>query len=217
MNKNLLTRRRVFFFAVALTLLVSSSAFGAATIVIQTSETANVGFNDPTPVSPVGGNNGTTLGQQRLIAVQHAADIWGAVLTSGPTIVVRASWPSDVPCTATTAVLASAGTVGLVNNFPNQITANTWYSRALANKLAGTDLSSTGPEIDAEFNSKIGTSGCLPTRTWYLGLDNNHGAGIDLVTVTIHELGHGLGFASFTNEATGAQPSNRPSIFDRFL
>ncbi len=207
----------MFLFAFALTLLASSSAFGAATIVVQPNDPANVGFNDPTPVSPVGDNNGTTLGQQRLIAVQRAADIWGAVLTSGPTITVRANWPNDVPCTATTAVLASAGTVGLVGNFANAPFANTWYSRALANKLAGTDLSAAGPEIDAEFNSRIGTSGCLPTRFWYLGLDNNHGAGIDLVTVTIHELGHGLGFASFTNEATGAQPSNRPSIFDRFL
>ena len=38
------------------------------------------GFNDPTPAAPVGGNTGTTLGQQRLIAFQHAADIWGAEL-----------------------------------------------------------------------------------------------------------------------------------------
>jgi hypothetical protein len=29
-----------------------------------------VGFNDPTPATPVGGNIGTTIGQQRLIAFQ---------------------------------------------------------------------------------------------------------------------------------------------------
>ena len=34
---------------------------GAATIVIQNGNAAGVGFNDPTPAAPVGGNAGTTL------------------------------------------------------------------------------------------------------------------------------------------------------------
>lgn len=58
-------------------LSLSSSAFGAATIVIQNGDAAGVGFNDTTAVAPIGGNTGTTLGQQRLNAFQFAANIWG--------------------------------------------------------------------------------------------------------------------------------------------
>ena len=43
------------------------------------------GFNDPSApdlASTTGGNNGATLGAQRLIAFQHAADIWANRLSS---------------------------------------------------------------------------------------------------------------------------------------
>ena len=51
-----------------------------ATITIFNTNAPGVGFNDPTPAVPVGGNTGTTVGAQRLIAFQRAADIWGALL-----------------------------------------------------------------------------------------------------------------------------------------
>ena len=59
-----------------------SAAYAAMTITIVNGNAAGVGFNDPTPVAPVGGNPGTTLGQQRLNAFQYAASIWGATLDS---------------------------------------------------------------------------------------------------------------------------------------
>ena len=43
-------------------------AHAAATIQITSRDPAGVGFNDPTPVAPVGGNPGTTLGEQRMLA-----------------------------------------------------------------------------------------------------------------------------------------------------
>jgi PA domain/Domain of unknown function (DUF4214) len=193
----------------------SSATLASATITIQNNDPAGMGFNDPTPVSPVGGNTGTTLGQQRLIAFQFAANIWGATINSVPTITVRAGW-SSMPCTADTGTLGSAGTIGIRGNFPNAPFANTWYSSALANALAGTDLN-VNPEINATFNSQIGTPGCLQDSGWYLGLDGNHGTKVNLVTVLLHELSHGLGFQSFTDETTGAQPSNFPTIYDKFL
>jgi hypothetical protein len=67
-------------FSLVVALGASSSAFGAATIVIFNNDPAGVGFNDPTVVAPVGGNAGTTRGQQRLIAFQAAANKWGATL-----------------------------------------------------------------------------------------------------------------------------------------
>ena len=38
------------------------------------------GFNDPTPATPVGGNTGVTVGEQRLIVFRYAASIWSSKL-----------------------------------------------------------------------------------------------------------------------------------------
>ena len=59
-------------------MIASSTAFGTATIVIQNNDAPGVGFNDPTPATPVGNNPGTTVGDQRLRAFEFAASIWGA-------------------------------------------------------------------------------------------------------------------------------------------
>ena len=201
----------------AISLVAASSASGQATVVILNDvDAAGTGFNDNTPVAPVGGNPGTTLGQQRLNAFQFAANIWGASLTSGPTITIRASWESTLTCTTTSATLGAASPVSLRENFPNAPFSATWYPAALANALAGND-SSPNPEIRARFNPNLGTTNCLPNRPWYLGLDNAHGSGIDLVTVLLHEFGHGLGFQTFTDPQTGDFFSGDPSIWDRFL
>jgi hypothetical protein len=209
------------FPALLLTLIVgmfaSSTAFGAATIVIQNNDAAGVGFNDPTPATPVGNNPGTTVGEQRLKAFEFAAGIWGATLTSGPTITIRASWSTTMTCTTTTAVLGSAGALSNFRDFPGAPFPGTWYGSALANALGGSDLSSN-PEITASFNANIGSAGCLDSAHWYYGFDNAHGnTGIDLVTVLLHEFGHGLGFQTLTKSDTGAQSQGFPSIYDRFL
>lgn len=181
----------------------------AATITIVNTNAANVGFNDPTPVAPVGGNAGTTLGQQRLIAFQHAANIWGATLDSKAEIRVQASFV-PLACTATAATLGSAGAIQVFSDFPGTFDANTWYHVALANKLAGEDLApgpggTSADDIRARFNSNIGTPGCLTATTWYYGLNTGHAANqINLVTVLLHEFAHGLGFSSFANVSTGA-------------
>jgi hypothetical protein len=195
--------------------VLSSSAFGAATIVIQNGDAAGVGFNDTTAVVPVGGNPGLTLGQQRLNAFQFAANIWGATLNSNSTITVRATW-EPLTCTSTSAVLGSAGAASTWRDFSGATFPGTWYSAALANALAGVDLAGT-QEINARFNVNLGTPGCGEGFPFYLGLDNNHGNSTDLVAVLLHEFSHGLGFQTFTNASTGVQNSGFPSIYDRFL
>lgn len=198
-------------------LMTTSIAFGSATIVIENGDPAGTGFNDPTAAAPVGGNSGTTVGQQRLNAFQFAANIWGATLTSGPTIKIHASWAS-LACTASSGIFGFAGNTGTIwRDFLGSVPGH-WYGNALANALRNTDGNGATAEITALFNSNLGTPGCLQTLHWYYGLDTNTDAGgINLVAVLLHEFSHGLGFQTFTNSGSGAQAFGFPSIYDRFL
>src|ERR1700753_528635 len=98
---------------------------GAANIVIVNGDPAGVGFNDPTPTAPVGGNTGATLGAQRLIVFQAAAQKWGSTLSSAVTIRVNAVWTA-LTCNANSAVLGSAGPSEAWRDFSNAPVANHW-------------------------------------------------------------------------------------------
>jgi len=195
---------RALAFLAAAGLAVLPAPALAATITIVNGDGPGEGFNDPTPVAPVGGNPGTTLGEQRLNAFQFAANIWGALLDSPVEIQIRAFF-NPLTCTAASAVLGSAGALTVSSDFPGALLPGTWYSQALANRLSGSDTDPVTPDIQAQFNSNLnGNPACLGGTGWYLGFDDNKGTNIDLVTVLLHELAHGLGFQSFVNSATGA-------------
>ena len=126
--------------AVAGTLVAAHPASAGARIVIINNNAPGVGFNDPTPAAPVGGNPGTTKGEQRLIAFQHAANLWGAMLDSTVEIRVQAQF------TALGAnVLGSAGATFIFRDFtgnpgfPGAAFPLTWYHSALADKRSGFD------------------------------------------------------------------------------
>ncbi|WP_306393928.1 PA domain-containing protein [Telluria beijingensis] len=207
-----------FLLVASLGAIDNIGAARAATIVIVNENAPGVGFNDPTPADPVGGNPGTTLGEQRLIAFQHAADLWEATLDSDVPIRIGASFV-PLSCNITSAVLGAAGATEAWANFPGAPRTNTWYPGALAARLAGVDLTAPeDPHISASFNSLLGlTPTCVPGLTFYLGLDNNAGAQIDLVAVLLHEIAHGLGFQSFTSGDTGQTLLGRPAIWDYYL
>ena len=228
MNKSL---RRIAELSIAVASLCAGiAAHAAATITIVNGDPAGVGFNDPTVVAPVGGNTGTTLGQQRLNVYTTVTANWGAQLTSSVPIKVYATWEA-LTCTATSAVLGSAGAWDIERDFPGAPFPDTWYSVALANKLSGVDATPGDPtatdirdqlgvDIVARFNINLGSATCLPGAPFYLGLDNNHGALIDFYAVLLHELGHGLGFLALTSGQTGARPNDgapHPSMWERFM
>ena len=197
----------------------------AVPIVLNNVDAPDAGLNDPTPATPVGGNHGTTVGAQRLGVFQEAARLWGDILGGDVPVVIQSSF-IPLGCNANSGVLGAAGTITVWADFPGAAHAETWYPAALANQLAGEDLSPGDPDpgflaepynddVIAVFNSELGKTDCLEGAHWYYGLDNNPGpGGIDFLNVVMHEIAHGLGFSSFTDESTGEGFLDMPGIYE---
>lgn len=221
-------RKQLLCLVAAGALFAAAPAMSAKFEIINI-DPAGVGFNDPTPAAAVGGNTGTTIGEQRLNAYRRALDLWGSVLKSNVTIHVVGSFSAFPPELCAGNVLARAGAFQIFSNFPNAPKKDTWYGVALANALAGEDLApgQLGPEdgyvgadILAQFNGGIGAPACIPGSTWYYGLDNNAPPGtIDFLNTFMHEVAHGLGFANFITETDGLPPAypdlDYPDIYMR--
>jgi hypothetical protein len=205
---------RPFVAACALLGMIAGGA-QAATITIVNLDGAGEGFNDPTPVAPVGGNPGTTIGAQRLFVFNYAAGIWGGLLPSAVEIKVNAKFDPQT-CDASGAVLGSTSAGSSHRNFANAPYPNTWYQQALANRLAGVDLNPGVNDMDITFNSNLNGIPPCPFR-WYYGVDGNEGADIELLPVVLHEIGHGLGFATITLAGVQMGTPPGPHAYDRNL
>ena len=215
-------RRSLMFSA-----LLAAGLFGA----INTASAADIridnkdagtgqGLDDPTPATPVGGNPGTTRGEQARIVFQFAGDIWGAVLQSNIPITVSASF-AKLSCDATSGVLGSAGTTSIFafnDPAPAGALPNVLYHSALTDALGNEDASPGDPDIAAQFNGALGSTGCLEGSAWYFGLDGKPPAGtIDFLNVVVHEMAHGLGFSGFGNLSTGAPYAGYQDIYTTFV
>ncbi len=212
-----------------LPLLVGASlAANAGEILINNVDADGVGFNDPTPAAPVGGNPGATIGDQRLFAYEFAADRWESILQPDQDIIVQASFDA-LPCDPDGGVLGSAGTIQVFANFEGALWPETWSHAALSNQLAGEDLSPGDPDgsllappynddIVSFFNGGIDNNDeCLAGTNWYYGVDNNAAPGdLDFLNVLMHELAHGLGFANFVDETNGQAFVGRPDVYGVF-
>ncbi len=187
-----------------------------AGFIINITDSASEGLNDPTSAPPVGGNPGTTIGEQRLIVVQEAARVWAEALDINTDVVLNIRF-DELECDDQSGVIGAASPIDANRRFAGAPSANTWYVSALANNLAGTDLSPGKADIDAFFNSRIGTTGCLGGTDFYYGLDGLSGRKIDLFHTVLHELAHGLGFVSLVEIDTGALFQNRADAFTENL
>jgi hypothetical protein len=203
--------------ATAIMTLPVPGARAGATFTIIVLDGPTEGFNDPTPFSPVGGNFATTLGEARMNAFRRAADIWAACLVSPVPIEVEVQM-DPMSCTTSAGVLGAAGTNTVHRNFTSAPIWDTWYPQALANSRAAYDLAPADTDIEATFNSDIGTAGCLATSEWYYGLDGNPPLGdIDFVTVALHELAHGLGVQTYVSLTTGVKFMGYDDGYERNL
>ena len=201
--------------------LPQAMATAGSTIIIINNDGAGEGFNSTAAqFLPAPGNDtNANLGEQRLTLFNAAAAVWGAFLDSSVTIEVRAQFDVLSPCTPAGGVLGAAGAVTAARDFTNAGFASTWYHIALANKRAGTDLAPANADVSATFNSSVDT-GCLGAGShYYYGLDNATPPGtINLFVVLLHELGHGLGFSSFTSVSNGVYVDGvNPDIWAHFL
>ena len=173
------------------------------------------GFDSSAPTTPVGGNNGTTLGEQRRLAFIKAAESIADQIVSPQVIEVDARF-TNLACNKGSAVLGSAGATGSIgystqDSIPEGAVADVFYPIALANALADINYSydfSTNKnyaDIQADFNSDLGQDGCLEGKNWHYGYDLTNDSSINFVSVLLHEMTHGLGFASLVDPTTGAK------------
>ncbi len=144
-------------------------------------------------------------------AFQRAVDIWSTLIISPIPIRITANW-TPLATTPGFITLGSARPATYFGSPDGSQKGNAFYPVALAEKIARRELNNTAdPDIVANFNSN---------NSWYLGLDAKPTAGsTDLVSVVLHELGHGLGFTGLIRaDATATQADNsQTTVFDQFV
>lgn len=136
---------------------------------------------------------------------EKAAATWSTVFSSDVPINVYVKWAS-----LATNVLGSAGATVNVRNFVGANRLNTFYPIALAEKMAHKNLNGTNADILATFNSDF--------TAWYIGTDGMPNINqIDLYSVVLHEMGHGLGFIGQVSVTSGEAGYPYPGIFDQSM
>lgn len=149
-------------------------------------------------------------------AFEFAVDIWENTLTSTEVIEIDAFFAILGP-----GVLGGAAAVSSEANFASAEPRenDVAYPSALANKLAHNDLNPSDPDIECFFQRDFSWS--ATGINWYFGTDGMTPANqIDFVTVILHELCHGLGFASSVRQQSGTiryEIDGNPNIYDLFL
>lgn len=137
-------------------------------------------------------------------AFEFALDKWSEYLSFPVPLQVKADF-EDLPL----GVLGSANPVVFNANQFDSPVADTWYTAANANAIAGSDLDPTAPEVVVNFSSEI---------DWYYGTDGQAGPGqYDFVSVAMHEIGHALGFLSLASDDGTFSGQQLPAYFDRLI
>ena len=161
---------------------VPPSVARAATFVIINNDAPGQGLNDPAPATPVGGNTGTSLGAQRLIAFQYAANLWGTRLSSSVTIQVGATF-TPLACSDTSAVLGSAGPYTSTNCAGRRIRPGGHHRNGPALRADCVRLSSNMPPRGSSnaFSNALTFAFC-PTAVPFSSHEDHYHAHMDMST-----------------------------------
>ena len=141
-------------------------------------------------------------------AFLYAISMYENLISSPVPIKVKATWEG-----LGASVLAHSTPSSFYKNFGGARLSNVYYPVALAEKLAGKEMNGSEPDIICSFNKNM---------DWYLGTNGNGPSKqYDFVTIVVHELVHGLGFAGFFEVENGVGNLNNsahlPSIYDWFV
>lgn len=157
--------------------------------------TYNAGYPAPTSVRTV---------------VDAAVNQWDSVLVTNPggPIVIEVYWSN----LGNPSLLGYAGPDGMF--YGGGLPGNSLYPAALANTVLGTDANGPSrPEIQVVLNAEL-----LTANRWYLGTTGTPpGTKIDLYSVVLHEIGHGLGFLGSATIPSGQSSptlNSPPYVYD---
>lgn len=130
----------------------------------------------------------------------------GAAIDSPVPICILATWVDDGPNGFLASGIATGWRLAPLPALPNVL-----YPRALANKLAGSDLDPSDCDVRVDINYRY---------PWYLGTDGHPSGGqYDLVQTAMHEILHGLGLESSIHGSSGSLTHGQdrlPRIYDLF-
>jgi hypothetical protein len=152
--------------------------FAAAVALLAWASPARAQPNDAAATTFVAHYAPTVPGDVRA-AVDFAMQIWSARVESSVPIEVDVDWGGGLPSNVT----ASTEPVGY-----EPVAVGSLQPVALANALAGRDLAPGVSDIHLLLGAGV---------RWYTGIDGAAPAtATDMVTLALHELAHGLGFAN---------------------
>ena len=180
----------------------------AVTIKVLYADAPGTGFNDPTELTQEdkklisdNGNSASTVGQARRNAFEHATRLLEDKLPGANTIRVEASFGSFEEETT----IAAAFMRRIVSFGPRDL-LHIGYPPALAEKITGQAfIDESQPHLIVKFSE---------SSDFYYGLRGEAPSfSIDLVTLAVHEIIHGLGFHSSLRE-DGSFPSATLDVTD---
>lgn len=120
---------------------------------------------------------------EAIVAFDYAASIWETLISTTVPIEINACWTN----LGDPSFLGVSGADDYHRNFDGAPLEDTYYPTALANALHGSRVSGSSLDIHVAFGS---------TFSWYFGMDGSTPTNqVDFVSVVLHEICHGLGFA----------------------
>ncbi len=157
---------------------------------------------------------------EAVVAFSEAERIWSSHLLSKAPIRIRVSF-----CPLKTKAITIPNPI---NSLPGVLPGDAWYPMALADALGGRDLAPNQYDMEIFFSDSV---------AWHFATNESpQPEKVDFLSVALHEIAHGLGFASLMNLSGGRifyglelgktfpplsfdipDMKGMPSVFDRFI